>query len=195
MINYTPPTYDQNSLPEWAYGILKFWFVQSTPADWFTTNLEFDQRIKDQFASVLTTKAQQNPEKAEAIPHASLAKVILFDQFSRNIYRGTDKAFAFDGFARKIAGAALEDNQDQTLSPPERAFLYMPFMHSEILEDQKRAVSLFGTLDNPQSQEYAQKHYDLIERFGRFPYRNEVLGRTSTEEELAYLKDGDRFGQ
>ena len=114
--------------------------------------------------------------------------MIVLDQFSRNIYRGTAKSFAFDARARAVAHEAIERGDEADLDDDERGFLYMPFMHSEGIEDQERCIALFEAMGAANQVKYAKAHRDIVARFGRFPHRNGILGRASTEEEQEFLK-------
>ena len=119
--------------------------------------------------------------------------MIVLDQFSRNLFRGTPEAFAHDALALARAQAAVEAGFDRELKGAMRQFLYMPFMHSEDREVQQRSVALFETLDQPRELDFAIRHKAIIDRFGRFPHRNPILGRTSTPEEIAFVAEGGAF--
>jgi uncharacterized protein (DUF924 family) len=121
-----------------------------------------------------------------------LALLVLFDQFTRNVWRGSNKAFAFDALARTIARAMIDRGLDRDVPDDRRSFVYMPFMHSEDLADQDLAIELFSTRmpEGNNNLHHARQHRDVIEKFGRFPYRNAALGRESTPEEIAYLEGG-----
>lgn len=118
----------------------------------------------------------------------------MLDQFPRNIFRGTPEAFTSDALARDVARRAIERGTDRRIDPLLLEFLYMPFMHSEHLPDQLRCVALFGNTDNAENLKYAREHADIIQRFGRFPHRNRLLGRDTTEEERAFLDGGGFAG-
>ncbi len=126
-------------------------------------------------------------EQWRSTPLAALALVVVLDQFSRNMFRGTPRAFAGDPAALAAATVALERGFDRLLSPAERIFMYLPFEHAEDLAAQHRSLALFEALD-PNDLEYARRHHEIIARFGRFPHRNAVLGRESTPEEIEFLK-------
>ncbi|MEJ2518190.1 MAG: DUF924 domain-containing protein, partial [Methyloceanibacter sp.] len=121
-------------------------------------------------------------------PQGRLAAILVLDQFPRNIYRGSPRAFATDEEALALSRDAIAAGADKELPPEQRAFLYMPFQHTETLADQRRSLELFEALGNPENLDFAARHYEIIERFGRFPHRNAVLGRVSTPEELAFLE-------
>jgi uncharacterized protein (DUF924 family) len=126
-------------------------------------------------------------EQWQSTPLAALALVVVLDQFSRNMFRGTPRAFAGDLAALAAAASIIERGFDRLLSAQERTFVYMPFEHAEDLAAQNRSLALFGALD-PNDMEYARRHHEIIARFGRFPHRNAVLGRESTPEEIEFLK-------
>ena len=176
--------------------VLEFWFGGESRrgkarAKWFSKDDEFDAQMRERFGELHAKAARRELEGWRASPEPMLALVLLLDQFSRNLHRGDARAFAQDPHARECARQALERGDDLGFLPVERQFLYMPFEHSEDLAMQDRAVELFTALaaqtgvDSPLP--WAEKHRDVIRRFGRFPHRNEILGRTSTPEELAFL--------
>jgi uncharacterized protein (DUF924 family) len=169
---------------DWRADVLKFWFGLDKE-QWWRGGPELDQRIKQGFLKLWTEKRQLPVESFLDNPLTALAGVILFDQFPRNMFRGSAEQFATDLLALAIAKGALEKNFDDELQPQERAFLSMPFQHSENLADQNRAVLLFAALGDDEQLGYAKKHRDIIERFGRFPHRNAMLGRAPRADELA----------
>jgi len=170
--------------------VISFWFEEIEPAQWFQKNKNFDNEIRDRF--MVTYDMAQKGLCADWTKNADgvLALCLVLDQFPRNMFRDQPKAFDADSKALLIAKEALHKGFDKVLPSEQRHFVYMPFMHSEKLADQKKSVELFEGMkdDNPLSYEYALKHMDVIEKFGRFPHRNAVLGRESTDEELKYLK-------
>lgn len=176
----------------WCQDVLQFWFEELTFKEWFMASDTIDATITSRFATAHTTVSAQSKLPDDATHQWALAAVIVLDQFSRNMFRGTKNAFAFDPLALKLAKQALERNFHQTLTDNEKQFLYMPFMHSENLDDQQTAVDLFTELGKP---EHAIEHKVIVEQFGRFPHRNDVLQRESTAAEIDYLKDAKRFGQ
>tara|TARA_B100002003_G_C13882381_1_gene430661 strand:- start:143 stop:688 length:546 start_codon:yes stop_codon:yes gene_type:complete len=171
-------------------SIVEFWFEETAPQQWFQVNPEFDQTITDRFLDTYHLAAQGHCDDWKMDPQGSLALCILLDQFPRNMFRGQPKAFATDKMALLISKHAIHRGFDQILKPVKRRFLFMPFMHSEQLGDQKKSVDLFASMqvDDPMGYEHALRHYREIERFGRFPYRNKALGRENTSEENEYLK-------
>jgi len=199
----TPPTAPPTSAPlaPFAEEILTFWFTSGPREDrevWFRKDDAFDAEIRERFGEAIAPGLAGAFGDWCTTPRGSLARVILLDQFTRNAFRGTPQAFAGDARALATAKHALEREFDRELDPYERWFMYMPFVHSEDLETQDQAVTLFVALatetglDSPLP--WTQRHRDVIARFGRFPHRNEILGRPSTPEELAFLaQPGSRF--
>jgi uncharacterized protein (DUF924 family) len=171
--------------------VLKFWFEQSGPEDWFKKSTEFDQKIKERFEKtywqVLAGECSDWRENADG----RLAEIIVLDQFARNMFRGEAQAFRGDILALALSQEVVRQGADKDLSDQKRAFLYMPFMHSESAKVHETAVKLFKDL--PQNYEYELKHKEIIDKFGRYPHRNEALGRKSTPEELEFIKNNDGF--
>ena len=165
--------------------VLEFWFAD--PARWWKKDPAFDAEIRSRFSELHELIERGEQEDWRKAPRGALAYVIVLDQFSRNMFRGTARMFASDARAIAAARAAIEGGDDQALDPAERTFLYMPFMHSEDHADQERSVALFQSLSAPDQVRYAEQHRDIVRRFGRFPHRNELLGRASTPEELEFL--------
>jgi uncharacterized protein (DUF924 family) len=169
---------------DWRADILKFWFGL-TYDDWWHGNADLDDRIKQRFLKLWAEKRQLPADNFLDDPLTALAAVILFDQFPRNMFRGDAEQFATDPLALAIARGAVDRGLDEKLEPTERGFLYKPFEHSENLDDQKRSLLLFTALGDERQLGYARKHHDVIERFGRFPHRNAILGRQPRPEEIA----------
>jgi uncharacterized protein (DUF924 family) len=170
--------------PDWRAEVLKFWFGL-THDEWWKGGSAIDHRIKERFLKLWAEKRQLPAESFLGDPLTALAAVILFDQFPRNMFRGHADQFATDHLALAIATAALAKDLDKELQPKERGFLYMPFQHSENIDDQNRSVLLFTELGDAEMLGYAKKHRDVIERFGRFPHRNAMLGRAPRPDEIA----------
>jgi uncharacterized protein (DUF924 family) len=166
---------------DWRGEVLEFWFALK-PEQWWRREPALDHRIRQDFLELWSEKRQLPVGHFLADPRSALAAVILFDQFPRNMFRDSDEQFATDHLALAIAGAAVDRGFDAQLEQRERSFLYMPFQHSENIEDQNRSVLLFTGIDDGN---YAKKHRDIIARFGRFPHRNAVLRRTPRPAELA----------
>ncbi len=169
--------------------VLDFWFEQTQPAQWFQVNSDFDAEITARYADAVDKAARGIFDDWKNDPDGCLALCLLLDQFPRNMFRGTPKAFATDGKALVIAKFALSKGFDQVLSSLKRRFLYLPFEHSENLNDQRRSVELFDRMkkDDPLGYDYAMRHLKVIEKYGRFPHRNKILERMNTPEEEEYL--------
>lgn len=182
--------------------ILDFWFGPTDSpgygaprAIWFEADAAFDEDVRRRFETDVVGAARGGHDAMAVDAEGALALAILLDQFPRNIYRGTPRAFAADAKARDVARNALAAGHDQAVAPFMRAFLYLPFEHSEDMADQDRSVALFRALGDEKYLGFAIGHRDVIARFGRFPHRNEILGRRSTPDELAYLRQpGAGFG-
>ena len=167
--------------------VLNFWFVELGPEKWFEKNPALDVAISKHFAATHLFLAHGDLDTWRGSREGHLASIIVLDQFSRNIYRGTPLAFATDWIALREARLAVDEGVDTGAGLHERCFLYLPFEHSEALEDQDRAVELFALLGDERYHDYAVRHREVIRQFGRFPHRNALLGRNSTPEELEYL--------
>jgi len=174
-------------------SILEFWFRETKPAQWFQKNSAFDDLIRSRFEGDLELAEKGIFDAWMDDADGCLALVILLDQFPRNMYRGSSQAFDHDAQARRVTLHALNKHFDQMLEIDQKAFLYLPLEHSEDLTDQNRAVALFEMLKdkNPIYYNYAVRHREIIIRFGRFPHRNEALGRPNTAEEAHYLAEPD----
>ncbi|MCE9520925.1 MAG: DUF924 domain-containing protein [Alphaproteobacteria bacterium] len=168
--------------------VLAFWFEELKPEQWFKPDVALDTIVARRFGAVHATLERAVPESWRINGHAVLAAVIVLDQFPRNMFRGTARAFATDGAALALSTEAIRLQFDHALSAIERQFLYMPFQHAEDLDVQRRSVDLFAALGNANVADYAERHQAVIARFGRFPHRNAILGRTSTAEEVEFLK-------
>ena len=169
---------------DWRADVLKFWFALK-PEQWWKADPELDHRITQQFLKLWAEKRQLPVDAFLTDPLTAIAAVILFDQFPRNMFRGHADEFSTDHLALAIAKAAVARGLDKELAHDERKFLYMPFEHSENLEDQNQAVLLFSELGDAEQIDYAKRHRDIIARVGRFPHRNAMLGRAPRPEELA----------
>jgi uncharacterized protein (DUF924 family) len=175
--------------PAWVKDVLHFWFDELGRAAWFAKDDAIDAACRDRFGHVIDEINARPIDEAISSPEHALASVIVLDQFTRNIYRGTPRAFAYDELARAIARLAIALHIDKRLIfPDRRVFLYLPFEHSEAYADQLRAVELIEELGDDEYTRYARAHCEVIERFGRFPHRNAILGRESTPEEIAFLE-------
>lgn len=171
-------------MSDWRADVLKFWFSLK-PEQWWDGEPELDHLIKQRFLKLWFEKRQLPVEAFLTDPLAALAGVILFDQVPRNMFRGHADAYSTDHIALAIANNAVARGLDKELAHDERKFLYMPFQHSENMDDQNRAVLLFTELGDDHQLGYARHHREIIERYGRFPHRNAILGRTSRPDEIA----------
>lgn len=176
-------------LPDgWVEDVLRFWFEELNEQDWFSSGKPVDEKCRKRFGPVYEALKSDPLDPDQADARTLLAAVLVFDQFPRNMFRKTAEAYATDNAALALARAAVASGKDRTLNPRQRHFLYMPFMHSEDLTAQAESVQLFTELGIPDGVQYARHHHDVVERFGRFPHRNTILGRRSTPEEMEFLK-------
>ena len=173
--------------------ILTFWFNEEHKKHWFSTSDAFDQKIKKQFSNALQHAANREFDHWKNEPKSALALVLILDQFSRNLFRNQADTYAHDAYALEVASYAIDQGLDEQLSSEEKSFLYMPFMHSESLDDQDRSVELFDKANLETNLRYAIHHRDIVRKFGRFPHRNKMLGRTNSKEEEAYLNSPEAF--
>lgn len=168
--------------------VLDFWFNEIEPSQWWQKDEQFDNTIRQRFGKLHAQASVGELFEWRETAQGSLAEVIVLDQFSRNIYRDKSASFASDPLALALAQFAIAKGFDKALSPTEQSFLYMPFMHSESQIIHEEAVVLFEALGNANNLDFELKHKAIIDRFGRYPHRNLILGRSSTEEELAFLQ-------
>ena len=180
-------------MAESPQGIVAFWFSDAVRPLWFKSTPEFDTQLRERFESVWQQAATGRLDSWAKSAEGALALVILLDQIPLNIYRGEARSFSTEAKAREIAGHAIDKGWDTTLPGEQKAFLYMPLMHSESLADQDRSVALYDAAGLEYNLKFAKHHRDIIRRFGRFPHRNEILGRQSTEAEEAYLASDEAF--
>jgi uncharacterized protein (DUF924 family) len=171
-------------MSDWRADVLQFWFGLGDD-QWWRGAPELDHRIKQRFLKLWAEKRQLPVDAFLTDPLTALAGVILFDQIPRNMFRGHAEQFATDHLAIAIAKEAVDKALDRELQPKERGFLYMPFQHSENRADQNRSQLLFTELGDAKMLHYARLHHDIIERFGRFPHRNAILGRAPRADEVA----------
>lgn len=172
----------------WIDDVLHFWFEELSPEDWFSGKPELDDIIWDRFGDLRQDMKANPPNPASLDGLGHVAAVIVFDQFSRNMFRKSPEAFATDRVALAIAQDALTRNLDLALHPREQHMLYMPFMHAEDRAMQEISLELFSKIGVPGLIPYAEQHKAVIDRFGRFPHRNKALKRESTLEEIAFLE-------
>lgn len=168
--------------------IIDFWFSAETQPFWFAKSDAFDQILRERFVHTLDQAKKCELWTWRATAEGRLAEIIVLDQFSRNLYRDQANAFAQDALALALAQETIQLKLDQALKPEQRSFLYMPFMHSESKIIHAQALQLFEALGNPINLDFEKKHKLIIDRFGRYPHRNQILGRTSTAEEIEFLK-------
>lgn len=175
--------------------ILDFWFKNIDSKDWFNASPEFDHTIKTRFLEVSTLNAQcvraDTHHEWASNAEGALALILTLDQFPRNMFRGTPKAFEWDNSAQSVASRMIEIGHDLAIPARQRAFVYMPFMHAENLYAQNRCVELCTErLEDKSTLRHAKAHRELIKTFGRFPHRNKILGRKSTSTEIEFLAKG-----
>lgn len=178
--------------------VIDFWFgtppVEQPRAEWFRKDAAFDEQIRVRFGSLVEEALNGGLRACDATPHGALARIVLLDQFTRNLFRGTARAFAGDALALAAAQAMVARGDDRWLGGVMRTFVYLPFEHSEDAAMQAESLRLFArlTAEYPalaDAEVWAKKHEVIIARFGRYPHRNEALGRVSTVEEVAFLKE------
>ncbi|WP_163558861.1 DUF924 family protein [Halomonas sp. NO4] len=171
-----------------AEAVLDFWFRELAPAQWFRKDPALDAEITQRFGALLAAAQQGELWPWRRAAQGRLAEVIVLDQFSRNVHRDTPDAFAADPVALVLAQEAVGQGLDRPLTTLQRAFLYMPYMHSESLAIHDEALRLFDQPGLEENLRFERRHRDILERFGRYPHRNAILGRESTPEELAFLE-------
>ena len=168
--------------------ILRFWFEEIDPAKWWAKDAAFDQLIRGRFSEVHARATRCELFEWRADAKGRLSEIIVLDQFSRNMFRGSPLSFASDALALALAQEAISAKADEVLSPTQRIFLYLPFMHSESLKIHAVAVELYRKNGIQDNLDFEIRHRQIIERFGRYPHRNDILGRQSTDEEIEFLK-------
>ncbi|GAB1268576.1 DUF924 family protein [Aurantivibrio infirmus] len=168
--------------------IIDFWFQELTPKSWWVKDSALDEEIRLRFGDIHRSAAQCELYSWRLTAQGRLAEIIILDQFSRNIFRDNAQAWACDPLALALAQEAVAIGADQELPPAQRTFIYMPYMHSESLVVHRQAMELFSNNKGENNIEHERKHKEIIDRFGRYPHRNEILGRKSTEEELEFLQ-------
>jgi uncharacterized protein (DUF924 family) len=173
--------------------IIDFWFSDESRKRWFKSTPDFDQALRDRFEDVWQRASRGELDHWMQTATGCLALVIILDQFPLNMFRGTAHSFSSEARSREVAATAIERGFDKTLSAEQKSFLYMPFMHSEALDDQQLALQLFDQPGLESNFRFARHHHSIIEKFGRFPHRNAVLGRASTDAEIEYLNSREAF--
>lgn len=167
--------------------IISFWFSEITPKDWFKKSDTFDQLIYQRFSTVYEAAIQNELYQWRETAEGCLAEIIVLDQFSRNMFRDSPKAFEFDSLAVSLTQSAIIRELDHQLAVDKRKFLYMPLMHSESLLVHEQALQMFSQQGLEDNYDYEVRHRDIIKQFGRYPHRNKILGRKSTKQEEAFL--------
>lgn len=168
--------------------IIEFWFSELKPSQWWHKDVAFDAMIKTRFGQL------HDQAKSGELFHwrdtalGSLAEIIVLDQFSRNIYRDQPESFLYDPLALALAQSSINKGFDKDLPQTERSFMYLPFMHSESVRIHEEAIKLYEALGNKANLAFEIKHKEIIDRFGRYPHRNTILGRVSSDDEIAFLK-------
>ena len=173
--------------------ILDFWFSDEVCKLWFKSTPEFDALLRERFEALCARAQQGELDGWLQSAEGCLALVIVLDQFPLNMFRGQAQSFASEAQSREVARLAIDKGFDRDLDPRSRAFLYMPFMHSEVFADQQLALQLFAQPGLEDNLRFARHHHDIVEKFGRFPHRNTALGRESSESEIEYLNSKEAF--
>lgn len=173
------------------HDIYDFWFKELTTEHWFKKDKNLDAEITRRFGDIHQQACRAELSSWRDNPYGALSEIILLDQFSRNIFRDSHLSFAFDGMALVLSQIAIEKGFNKNLNSSEKAFLYMPFMHSESLLIHEQAVELFSEKGLEYNFDFELQHKKIIEKFGRYPHRNKILGRQSTSEEIEFLKSPD----
>ena len=174
-------------------ALVDFWFSETASQYWFKSTEAFDQQLRDDYAELWQQAKDGELEGWKAQPMGCLALVILLDQLPLNMFRGTAKSFSTEAQSREIAALAIDQGFDVDMDSKHKGFLYIPFMHSEELPDQQRSVELFNQPGLEDNYRFAKHHCGIVERFGRFPHRNEILGRDSSDTEIEYLNSKQAF--
>jgi len=174
-------------------SIIEFWFSNDIVKLWFNSNKELDLKIKSQFEPTYQLAVEGKLDDWQSSPLGCLALILLFDQFPLNMYRGSKESFATESRSREVAAVAIKKGFDRKLSNQQKVFCYMPYMHSEDLGDQAAAIELYAKAGLKENLRFAKHHYEIVERFGRFPHRNKILGRTNSSSEEEYLNSKQAF--
>jgi len=178
-------TYNPNDL-------IDFWFSERVSKLWYNSNSEFDNELETAFSKMYSAACDGELDSWKETKLGCLALIILFDQYPLNVFRNNKKSFATEQHAIDVAEYCIAQKFDLKLTNIQRSFIYMPFMHSEAIEQQKLSIELFKSL-NPDNLKFAHHHHDIIAQYGRFPHRNDILGRDSTQAELDYLASSEAF--
>jgi len=178
---------------DWAARLLAFWFEDHGFDDWYGGGPDFDAAIEKLAGEWREALRSLPPKSFLTDPDTALAALILFDQVPRNIHRHNAEAFATDELARAVARGMVARGWDRGIPEPRRQFVYLPFEHSEDIADQRESLRLMAGLADPRSLDYAKKHFDIVDRFGRFPHRNAALGRANRPGEEAAIEEGGNW--
>ena len=173
--------------------LIDFWFSEDVAQYWFNSTQAFDLNLTNAYEGLWRQAKNGELDEWQQTPTGCLALVIILDQFPLNMFRGTAKSFSTESLSRIIARSAVEKAYDQELPTKQKSFIYMPFMHSENLDDQAFSVELFSQPGQEDNLRFAKHHHDIVKRFGRFPHRNIILGRKSSEAEVEYLNSKQGF--
>jgi uncharacterized protein (DUF924 family) len=173
--------------------IVDFWFAKDTRKLWFNSTPEFDRQLCENYQSLLEQASRGELDHWMETAEGCLALVVILDQMPLNMFRGSAQSFATEARSREVARIAIDRGFDQQLPEQQKAFLYMPFMHSEALEDQQLALELFDQSGLESNLRFARHHHSIVEKYGRFPHRNAVLGRDSSAAEIEYLNSKEAF--
>jgi uncharacterized protein (DUF924 family) len=174
-------------------NLIEFWFSEEASKHWFNSTKAFDQTLSEAYEDTWVEAKQGKLDHWQQSATGSLALVIVLDQFPLNMFRGQVKSFSTESQSRDVARVAIDKGFDQELPASQVSFLYMPFMHSEDLDDQALGVELFNKPGLESNYRFARHHYSIVERFGRFPHRNKVFGRESSDAEIEYLDSREGF--
>lgn len=176
-----------------AKDIVDFWFAEECRKCWFNATDEIDEMIRNRFESIWKDAKDNKLKTWMDNGEGCLALVIILDQFPLNMYRGKAESFSTEAAAREVARHAIEQGFDHDMSREEKGFLFLPFMHSEDLDDQNESIALFEGAGMTDNLRWAKHHRDIVQRFGRFPHRNQILGRINSPEEETYLSSDEAF--
>ncbi len=173
--------------------IITFWFSPDSRKYWFQSTPSFDEDIRHRFEVIWRESLEGGHDDWKKTPEGALALVILFDQFPLNMFRDRPESFQTGALSRQVAGEAIEAGFDKQLADEQKAFMYLPYMHSETLAGQDRSIELFEQAGLVKNLRWAHGHRKIVQRFGRFPHRNKILGRKSTAKELEWLASPEGF--
>ncbi len=174
-------------------ALIEFWFSDAVSKLWYNSTPEFDRQLREDYQTLWEQASRGELQHWNETAQGSLALVIVLDQFPLNMFRGTARSYSSEALSREVARAAIERGFDEELPPEQRSFLYLPFMHSETIADQLYSIELFERAGLESNLRFARHHHAIVEEFGRFPHRNETLGRTSTQAEIDYLDSDKAF--